>query len=736
MTSIAQKNIAHNRKDFMKGMPILAFSLKRNFWSALASFASVLAGSYFYLKTTPQVYEGSSRLILDDRRVSVSDLGQALATNTTSGNANPIATQAELVSSERVLKRALEMLSDKQFSQKITSTGKIASGLRVKIVPATNILELQYKDSDPELVAAVLNSISEAMVQENGRSIRQQASSVRKFIEGRIPEQKRKLTRVEADESRFKQTNGIISLETQDSSLTNSLIAIEDQERILMAQIQEAQQKSEQLQKVTGSKNVQSAYVASRAGQDDELKALRTRLIELESQIVEARGRFSDEHPSVINLLQKRDSTSALYNQSLQRIVPAQSSIPAKEFAADDLSRSLISTYITSQVELNASIDKLKAIRSQKVALQVRLTELPAKQQILTGLVRKREQEAATLKLLQNKLEEARIAEAQLVSNVHIIGLASVPTSPASPKPMVILVLGTAAGLVLAIGVIILGEMLNTKIGSAEELQQQIKLPVLGNLSERLSIQPGQMHRFLNNSEAVEPYRRLLKQLQLSNKNQLKSILISSSVSGEGKSSVCAYLATVATMSSKRTLLIDADLSNPLQHYFFNLSAQPGLTDAVSEDVSLLSLVQHTDIEGLDILTHGELSNHHGQVVEAIAMKKLIATAMTFYDLVIVDASPVSNYTDVMTLSGDTDGVVLVVRPDFTPKAIAQQTIDDLQRSGVSILGTVVNVTPDPTNILHESKKKSKLILEATPKSEFQLTKGDHFQDTSKKKVL
>jgi len=186
------KNISYNRKDFMKGMPALAFSLKRNFWGALASFASVLAVSYFYLKTTPPVYEGSARLILDDRRVSVSDLGQALAANTASGNANPIATQAELVSSERVLKGALEILSHTKFSNKITSTDEIGSALRVKIVPATNILELRYKHSDPELVAAVLNAISQAMVQENGESIRQQASSVRKFIEGRVGEQQKK----------------------------------------------------------------------------------------------------------------------------------------------------------------------------------------------------------------------------------------------------------------------------------------------------------------------------------------------------------------------------------------------------------------------------------------------------------------------------------------------------------------------------------------------------------------
>ncbi len=680
----------------MKGMPALAFSLKRNFWSALTSFASVLAVSYFYLQTTPRVYEGSARLILDDPRVSISDLGQALATNTTSGNANPMATQAELISSERVLKRALEILSHTKFSGKINSTNEISSALRVKIVPATNILELQYKNSDPELVAAVLNAISQAMVQENGESIRQQASSVRKFIEERIPEQQENLARAETSESRFKQANGIVSLETQNNSLTNSLATVEDQERTLTAQLQEVQRKNEQLQKVTGSENIQSAYLASRVGQDEELKALRARLIEIKSQIAEARSHFSDQHPSVISLLQKQDEIRNLYNQSLARIVPAQSSMRANEVAGDDLSRSLISTYITDELEYNGLINRLKTIKSQKVALQTRVTELPIKQRMLADLVAKHEHEAGTLKLLQNKLEEARIAEAQLVSNIHIAGFASVPTSPASPKPMVILLLGTVAGLVLAIGVILLSEMLNTKIGSAEEVEEQIKIPVLENFALRLPIQPGQLDRFLKNPEAVKPYRHLLNKLQVNNKHQLKCILISSSISGEGKSSISAYLASVSTMSSKRTLLIDADLSNPLQDYFFNLSVQPGLTNTVFEDTSLLSAVQHTEVKGLDVLTHNGLINRNAQVVEAKAMKKLIATAKDLYDLVIIDTSVLSDSTDAMTLSSETDGVVFVVRPDFTPKAIAQQMINDLQRSGASILGTVVNVTPDP----------------------------------------
>jgi capsular exopolysaccharide synthesis family protein len=258
------------------------------------------------------------------------------------------------------------------------------------------------------------------------------------------------------------------------------------------------------------------------------------------------------------------------------------------------------------------------------------------------------------------------------------------------------LILGTAAGLVAAIGIVILSEMLNNKINSAAEVESQLKLPVLGTLPNRLLIEPGHLDRFLNNAAAIEPYRRLLKTLELSSKEQLKSILISSSVAGEGKSHVSAHLAIVAAMLSRRTLLIDADLEHPLQHQFFNLPAHPGLTDAVSEDTPLLSVVQSSVVAGLDVLTHGQWLNHPAQILEAVAMKKLMNEAMAHYDLVIVDTSPISQYMDAMTLSKHTDGVVVVVRPGFTPKAIALRTVEDLQKSGSSVLGAVLNVNPDP----------------------------------------
>jgi capsular exopolysaccharide synthesis family protein len=682
---------------------MLPLVLKRNFGNALMAFTSVIGASYFYLQTAKPLYESSARLILDERRTSVSELGQALASTPVPGNANPIATQAELVTSKRIVERAVDlMIQAKGFPRKtIPSVDEISSSIKVKIVPATNILELSYQNPNPRLAAAVLNAVAEATVQENAKSIRQEASAVRQFLESRLPEQRANLQRLELTESQFKQANGIVSVDTQDTSLVNSLTTVEDQGRALAAQLQQDQRKSELLQGITGINGVQDAYRSSRAGQDEQLKVLRAKLTDLETKIIDARSRLGDQHPDLLALIQERDETATLYSQQLARVIPGSSATAANKIAGDDLSRDLLSNYINGEVDRNAMIDKLKALRDQHAELRLQIANFPAKQQVLTSLVRQREQEAATLKLLQDKLEEARIAEAQLISNIRVISLASVPESPSSPKPKVVLILAAVIGSALAVGVVLLGEVLNNTIDTATEAEGRLKLPILGILPHRLQpLSPARLERFLNNPVKVDPYRRLLKTLESQGENQLRSLIISSSTIGEGKSDVAARLAVVAALSSRRILLIDADLSHPLQHQFFGLPEQPGLTDALSNTVPLSSAVQPTEIANLDILPHGQWSNQPAKFLEAASMKKLLADAVAYYDLVIIDTSAVTQYADAMALGQYTDGIVLVVRPRFTRINVSLQTIIDLQKSGSKVLGLIANTTPDPAKAI------------------------------------
>ena len=210
--------------------------LKRNAIPALITFSAVLGSAWFYAQKAPKIYEASARMMLDDRSKSVSELGRALTKlpDNVPGGSSAIATQAELMKSERVLKRALETLlppGQPDDPERNLTVGELSRAIKVKILPATSLLDVTYQSTDPKLVAQVLNAIADATVKEDSASIRREASAVREFLEKKVPAQQSKVLESESIESQYRQGTGIVSLENQTQSLVASLADVENQER-------------------------------------------------------------------------------------------------------------------------------------------------------------------------------------------------------------------------------------------------------------------------------------------------------------------------------------------------------------------------------------------------------------------------------------------------------------------------------------------------------------------------
>lgn len=681
-----------------KGISTVIAVVRRRSLPAIAAFVAVIGGAIAYLAVTPSKYEASARLMQDDKRVSVSELGRDLTqVSSNAPGISPLADQAELIKSQRVLERAVAIAFPEikgNLQRSPVTTTELSHNLKVKIVPATNILELNYQSKDPQLAAKLLNAISQAMVEDNTKAISSEATKVKKFLEEKqVPEADKQLRVAEATENKYRKLSGIVSLEEQTKSLVQSIATVEDQERTLSTQLQEIKARDASLRQITNSGNLNKAYSSVRSGQDDEIKKLRANLSELENKIVEARLRFTDEHPNVTNLVGQRDALRAMYSEQLARVSSQNPTTSANNFAGDQLSQELNSKFILNSIEESAVNNRLKLLQVKKANLQARLSQLPITQQTLTVLTRKREEAAASLKFLQSKLEEARLTEAQKVSNIRVIENAVAPSLPSEPKPKVILALASVFGSMLAVGVMLLLEVMDNTLRDASEAEELLQLPLLGVLprlpGKTLVLKPA--NRFLDNIGLVEPYRTLFKTLEFRSLEQVRLIVVSSPISGEGKSVVASHLAAVAAMLSWRTLIIDADLRRPVQHTLFNLTGKPGITDVLEGNVSLVDAVQPTDIENLDVLTCGELYGRPSQLLESIAMKSLVAEAAENYDLVIIDTPPLSACADASTLAQQSDGVMLVTRPGFTEKEVLLRSVSELTRNRIPILGVVVN---------------------------------------------
>lgn len=677
-------------------------TIKRNSLPALITLGAVVGSAWFYAQKAPRMYETSSRMMLDDRSKSVSELGRALTKlpENVPGGSSAIATQAELVKSERVLKRALESIlppGQPEDPKRQLTVAALSKAIKVKILPATNLLEVTYQNTDAKLVADVLNAVADATVKEDADSIRREASTVREFLEKKVPVQQSKVLETEAIESQYRQETGVVSLENQTQSLVSSLADVENQERLVIAQLREASTKGGLLQGVTGVNNPSDAYAANRVGQDEQLKILRSRITEAENKVIEVRSRLGDQHPDLLAAIEQRDELKKLQESRVNSVIASGQAIPLDSQAAtDEASRNILSQYITGEVERTALQEKLQTLQAAKATLRDRIAQLPEKQQGLTAVTRQREESSSSLKLLQAKLEEARVAEAQLISNIRILDRAKEPKLPSSPKTPMILAIALAAGLLLAVATILLRELLDKTLRHANEIPQFTDLPILGKIP-KLGYKPSfaRLDQFLDTPPLVEPYRMLLKTLDRKLTTQPKIVLISSTLEGEGKSNLVAYLGAVAATLSWRTLVIDADFQQPMQHTLLGVPDAPGLSDVILSPSLLQDTIKATVVENLFALPYGEFPKRPATIAESSEMPKLLETLSQSFDLILIDTAPLSKSVDAVTLSQYAGGLLLTARPDHTRRDLLKQILLDLKDTNVEPLGLVINYNTD-----------------------------------------
>ena len=712
-----------------KSLPRTALSpFKRYWWVAIPAFLASMSGAILYLAFTPRLYEAVGRMSVEDERTSVSDLGQTITETDELGGANPIVTQAEVVKSQGVLREALARAQN-TGATRLPSVNWLMEELQVSILPATNLLEVSYQARDPEQAATIVNAVTQAAVEQSVEDINVEATSVRNFLESQLPELQTKLQAAESAESQYRQENGLLAVEAQNQQMVGGLAALEQEERSLLSSLAEISSREQQLQNVVGIDSPEAAYDVARVGQDPQLETLRSQITATSVAISEARSMLGDEHPDLLALNDELGSLQGLYQQRLGEVSPFGQSgglsngfgSSAAALSGNDLSQQFLAESIASTIEADALANRLSFVQAELANMRNSFTAQPSIQQPLAVLSRQREEAADSLALIQGKLEEARIAEAQLVSNVRVVGLAEAPETPVSPSPLAVLALGAIAGAILSVGAILLLDVLDASLQSGDEAEKLVKLPVLGYLprlsTELLDIEG--LDAFLDTPRQVEPYRALLKTIESrqrmrsaanregqTNEEASRSqteraaqntdsqvIVVSSPTDNEGKSSVATCLGAVSAMLGRRTLIVEADPQNPVQHTYLQVEQQPGLTDLISQAASLVDVLKLTTIGRLSVLPYGQPLNRPSIVTESPSMRVLLNRLGQDYDLVIVDTAPADNSADAATVGQLTDGLLLVTRPGYTPRSVLADTVQQLRKSGAPLLGIAMNET-------------------------------------------
>lgn len=260
-----------------------------------------------------------------------------------------------------------------------------------------------------------------------------------------------------------------------------------------------------------------------------------------------------------------------------------------------------------------------------------------------------------------------------------------------TPNTRMNVVLGGGAGALLLGGLALLIRVLDNRIKSVEDLRAAVDLPFLGSIRE-FDQQDRAVVVQAPTSPPAEDFRQLQANLRFAVMSRESLVLVvSSAVSGEGKSSVSLNLASVLAETGQPVLLIDGDLRRPSVAEYAGVEGAVGLTDVLVGEYTLDNAIQPFGDSGVSLLTSGPVPPNPGELLGSPAMFSLLEQASQKFQIVVVDTAPVLAVADAAILTHHSDGLVLVTRNRKTTTATLSRASSQLHSAGVTVLGMVFN---------------------------------------------
>jgi tyrosine-protein kinase Etk/Wzc len=537
---------------------------------------------------------------------------------------------------------------------------QISSAIEVAPVSKlSTVISLKIKDASPERGEAILNSL---MFEYNRVSIsdkRQLAANTLSFVEKRLKLIEMQLDSANVRIQKFRTENGAVDLGEQSQLYLKSVGESDQKASALSVQLAAL----DEVEKYVLSKDNQPGVVPASFGvQDPLLSQLVTQLYDSEVQYEKLKKNTAENSTIMVSL----QNEIAKIKPDIIKIIRNQR-------------RSLLA----GRDNLNSTITRynslLKGVPKQERELAEMNRPLGIKNNIYTFLLQKR--------------EEAALSFNATVSDSRLVDKAESTDKPVSPKKIIILLGSLAGAFLTGIAFVLLKEVFNSKILFRNDIESFSTLPVLGEVvyddSNKYLVVSGTGRSF-----AEEQFRQIRTSLgYLGNAAKTRKIMITSSISGEGKSFIAANLALSLALAGRKVALVDMDMYMPQIAGIFDVPGSVGIADYLTGKKEPDHIIKKTNAsENLFVIPAGNLES--GNVSELILngkTQKLLEYLETVFDIIILDTTPVLAITDAYTISSWCDATIYVIRHAFTPKIHVQRLDDNIELHRMKNTGIVFN---------------------------------------------
>jgi capsular exopolysaccharide synthesis family protein len=569
--------------------------------------------------------------------------------------------------------------------------------LDIRPIRRSRAVELRFDSRDPELAARTVNAVAENYIQKNLEARWDAAQKASEWLSLQLKDLKAKLEKSEDDLQSYASENGLLFLETEKGdaeSIVNQSI------RDLQEELNKAQ--ADRFEKESIFRLLQSGDYGSLPGVVDNklLQDLTVRLADLQREHAQMAATFTEQYPKVKEI----QSQIAEMQSSLERERwRAAQKISNDYFAALRREKLVQQSFAEKKAEANQIAEK-------SVQYRILSREVDSNQGLYEGLL--------------ERLKEADVSAALKASNIRIVDPGTVPYKPIAPNYPLNLGLASFLGLGLGVSMAFLNEHLDQTIRYSEDVFHFLGVPVLGfipsfgapNARKHKGLAPAALelsfslagsltgesdvrideHRRNDlgihaGSAFSEAFRELRTSVVLSASGRFaNSILVTSALPGEGKTTVGVNLAFSLAQLGKQVLLVDADMRRPsLQKYFPQSGSE--LSSYLAGQGAWQQMVFPTLISSLSVLHCGPIPENPSELLSSDRMKALIQESMATYRFVILDSPPLLNRADSRILGSMVGATILVVKGGETPRQVVQYAQSQVRSVGTNLIGVVLN---------------------------------------------
>ncbi|MBW3635199.1 MAG: polysaccharide biosynthesis tyrosine autokinase [Armatimonadetes bacterium] len=554
-------------------------------------------------------------------------------------------------------------------------------------VGTTNLVAVAVQSYDPRAAATLSNAICQQYIAASLEKNRSHSSGAVKYVEDQLESVRKRSLEAQTKLKEFKQKHQIVSISDEATALGTKV-----------ARIQEAVAETQSERAATGAR----------------LKGLQTLLSRLPADRVVPTG--IQRNPVVAGLQDQLtrlelERTAALrdYTETSYKVTSIDSQIKALKDRLAREAKTLVSGWqpdpkraplaseaAATQTQLWSLDARNAALRQQAEAARRALTQLPEKELLYTQLVTETQVLQDAYQSLNQRLQGLKIGEQAKVADARLVFAADVPTTPIAPNKKKLMLYASVLGLLGALGMALILDMLDNRIYSDEEALRVTGLPVLSHVplvrhSQELSLMAIAAQKAGKTSPLLESFRMLRASIAFSAVDKpIRSLVVTSSVPNEGKSTTAFNLAVAAAIDGERVVLVDLDLRRPTIHSLCGLSNKVGFSSVATNRCSLDEALQNASVAGLRVLTAGPVSPNPFRLLNSQSARAIIDQLAKDADLIVIDTPPMLGMADARLIATWVDGTLLTVSARDAAKREVGHAADLLMQGGGEVLGVVL----------------------------------------------